>query len=74
MSRRRHHRGSRGGSEAPARAVPAANRYRAALIGCGRMGAFIDNEGTSPHAFPTPLVTSPVRAPSWWRCPTRAPR
>ena len=25
--------------------------YRAALIGCGRMGAFIDNEGTSPHAY-----------------------
>ena len=25
--------------------------YRAALIGCGRMGAFIDNESTSPHAW-----------------------
>jgi predicted dehydrogenase len=25
--------------------------YRAALIGCGRIGAFIDNESTSPHAW-----------------------
>ena len=51
MSRRRHHRGSPGGSEATARAVPSVHPYRAALIGCGRMGAFIDHERTSPHAF-----------------------
>ncbi len=25
--------------------------YRAAVIGCGRIGAFIDNESTSPHAW-----------------------
>ena len=51
MSRRRHHRGPRGGSETPATSASGSHRYRAALIGCGRIGAFIDNEGTSPHAF-----------------------
>lgn len=25
--------------------------YRAALVGCGRIGAFIDNEGTQEHAY-----------------------
>ena len=51
MSSSPHHRGSGVGSETPATSAPAPHRYRAALIGCGRMGAFIDNEGTSPHAF-----------------------
>ena len=51
MSRRPHHRASGVGSETPATSAPAPHRYRAALIGCGRMGAFIDNEGTSTHAF-----------------------
>ena len=37
--------------ETPTASVPPAHSYRAALIGCGRMGAFIDNEGTSPRAF-----------------------
>ena len=51
MSRRPHHRVSGAGSETPATSAPEPHRYRAALIGCGRMGAFIDNGGASPHAF-----------------------
>ena len=74
MSRRRH-RGPGGSSEATARAVPSPHRYRAALIGYGRMGAFNDNEGTSPHAFSHADGVPRLSAhSSWWRCPTRASR
>ena len=41
------HRTAHAGTGTP----EAPRRYRAALIGCGRMGAFIDNEVTSPHAY-----------------------
>ena len=49
MTSYRHRTGTRTGSDTSAAHVP--RRYRAALIGCGRMGAFIDNEVTSPHAY-----------------------
>ena len=43
------HRTAHAGSDTPGAHVP--RRYRAALIGCGRMGAFIDNEVAAPHAY-----------------------
>ena len=49
MTGHRYRTGARTGSDTPSAQAP--RRYRAALIGCGRMGAFIDNEGNSPHAY-----------------------
>ena len=49
MTSYRHRTDARIGSDTPA--AQASRCYRAALIGCGRMGAFIDNEVTSPHAY-----------------------
>ena len=44
-----HRTGARASKDTPGAQAP--RRYRAALIGCGRMGAFIDNEVNSPHAY-----------------------
>lgn len=41
--------------------------YRAALIGCSRIGAFIDNEIKAP----TPIVLPYSHATGYESCPTR---